>query len=676
MKKIPLICILFGLLGYSLNAQSILISGALTNPLCAGEASGAISLTVTGGQPPYTFNWSIGASSQDISGLASGTYSVTVTDAFGETATEFFTLIDPLELNSAATNISAISCFGGSDGALSIIASGGTPPYGYAWSNGATTADLNNLAQGNYIVTVTDVNGCSVELNLFMSEPTEIVADSRVYNCESASGADGQATINTTGGTPPYTFFWSDGTNTPNALRNDLSYGGYDITIEDASGCTQVLEDLYICNETMQLPPDMILCQFDEVELEAFAPNAVAYDWAPSSSLSCIDCPNPIANPTVTTTYTLTITSPGLSEFVHEVTITIDGNCVWPGDIDSSGLVSHFDLLPIGLSYGTEGPERYKASGNWEGQTALPWGNTVPSTTIDLRHVDADGNGSIEAADADALRNNWEQNLAFSNEGSPYPNIPLLDTLPFYIEVDTFHEGQRLELPVILGIEDLPGEEIYGIAFSIDYDSSLFVPGTAEMIFDNSWLGTEGVDMITVQKEFSLPGRLDVAMVRTDGVNTSGSGPIGSYIIVVEDDILLHQQQGSSSLVSAENLETLFRISDVRLLNKEGLQMDPYTPIQTGILSEQAVATRDLLQADEAITLFPNPAQEELVLQAPAANIHLLEIYTAAGILVVRRTWRGIQRARLDLSALPNGTYWVSVQTDLGVVARKLVVLK
>ena len=141
---------------------TIIATPVVTNTTCTASI-GAINITVSGGTSPYTYLWSNGATTEDISGLAAGTYTVTVTDANGCTinlpvtvGTDNSTItVTPVVTNTTCT---------ASIGAINITVSGGTSPYTYLWSNGATTEDISGLAAGTYTVTITDANGCTTNM--------------------------------------------------------------------------------------------------------------------------------------------------------------------------------------------------------------------------------------------------------------------------------------------------------------------------------------------------------------------------------------------------------------------------------------------------------------------------------------------------------------------------------
>ena len=207
-----------------------------TNVACNGGSTGAIDLGVTGGTTAYTYVWSNGATTQDISGLAIGTYTVTVTDANGCSATASAAITQNDALTIAATGTTNVSCNGLSDGSLNITVSGGVSPYTFVWSNGATTEDVTGLSAGSYSVTVTDAAGCTGSASFTISQPNELTIEATADNVSCEGGSNGAADLLIGGGTLPYSFAWSNGSTIEDLTG--LSAGVYSVTVTDANGCT------------------------------------------------------------------------------------------------------------------------------------------------------------------------------------------------------------------------------------------------------------------------------------------------------------------------------------------------------------------------------------------------------------------------------------------------------
>jgi gliding motility-associated-like protein len=206
-----------------------------TNVLCFGESTGAIDITITGGTAPYTYAWSNTATSQDINTLAAGTYDVVVTDVNGCSETESITITEPAAALALTETTANLSCFNANDGAIDISATGGTAPYTYDWGNGNVLEDRSNLPAGNYSVTVSDANGCTITKSYTITTPSALNVSVSVQNVTCNAANDGAIDLTVTGGTAPYTFAWSDGVTTED--RPSISGGTYNVAITDANGC-------------------------------------------------------------------------------------------------------------------------------------------------------------------------------------------------------------------------------------------------------------------------------------------------------------------------------------------------------------------------------------------------------------------------------------------------------
>ena len=209
-------------------------SVSTTDASCSGN-TGSVDLSVGGGAPGYTYSWSNGANTQDLSSLAGGTYIVTITDANNCSITNSAIVNQPATMNYSV-NISNVSCAGLSDGMIDMTV-GGTPPYIFAWSNGVFTEDNNNLSGGNYNITVFDVNNCTLTVSNVVTEPSPLSLYSAIISDVTCNGAnDGQIDMTISGGTTPYGFSWDTGQNTEDI--SGLGSGTYFLTVTDANSCS------------------------------------------------------------------------------------------------------------------------------------------------------------------------------------------------------------------------------------------------------------------------------------------------------------------------------------------------------------------------------------------------------------------------------------------------------
>ncbi|MGE0090323.1 MAG: T9SS type A sorting domain-containing protein [Bacteroidales bacterium] len=236
---------------------------SINHILCNGANDGSIDITVTGGTvaTTYTYEWSTSDGSglvidaEDQTDLSAGTYDLTVTDDNSCTATTSITLNEPTAINIDETNISNVSCFGLSDGAIDITVTGGTvtTTYTYEWSTSdgsglvADAEDQSLLSVGTYDLTVTDDNNCTANTSIIISQPDEIVIDStRIIDATAETANDGSIRIYVKGGAGTYNF-----TLNPNATQanqtgifTNLLPGDYTIDILDTEGCGPITSEV------------------------------------------------------------------------------------------------------------------------------------------------------------------------------------------------------------------------------------------------------------------------------------------------------------------------------------------------------------------------------------------------------------------------------------------------
>lgn len=218
------------------NSVKLTLTTSLTLPSCT-KADGAINLTVTGGAEPYTFQWSNGATTEDLQNVATGSYNVIVTDANGCKATTSLFLRENNTLTLSYT-VTQTSCLDDGSGAINLNVGGGTAPYAFIWDNGATTEDLSNLTAGQYKVTITDSNGCAITTTITVSRKT-IQLNAQIQPPLCAGESTGSIIVTPVDGVAPYTYSWSTG-ETGNEL-SDLGPGSYTLTITDDTGCSRTV---------------------------------------------------------------------------------------------------------------------------------------------------------------------------------------------------------------------------------------------------------------------------------------------------------------------------------------------------------------------------------------------------------------------------------------------------
>ncbi len=295
-----------------------------TNVSCYGGNEGTAGAAGTGGVPPYTFAWDNGLQGANVTGLAAGEYVVTVTDNAGCTsiATAFINQPDSMVVDIFP--IGASLCFGVTDGSLFAQADAGNGNYTYQWYFDANftspvpgaTDTARNLSTGMYYVRAIDQLGCIAENSFEIGGAGQpYVLDEITVNPSCFGGSNGQITLIVSGAAGGYSYQWSNSLS--DSIASGLTAGDYLITITDVDGCDTVM------NITLNNPPaatvevipsDTTIMFGNSVQLTSIYQNdnpgtgTPEYGWTPVTALSCTNCPNPIASPEETITYTLVVT--------------------------------------------------------------------------------------------------------------------------------------------------------------------------------------------------------------------------------------------------------------------------------------------------------------------------------------------------------------------------------
>src|SRR5699024_7751871 len=221
--------------------DALTVSLSSTDATCHGSADGTITVTAQDGTPGYEYsldgtNFQAG---NTFTGLAAGTYTVTVRDINGCIETASVTITEPDEL--LATVVSTdITCNGSADGQIEVTVAGGTAGYEYSLNGGTFQIGnlFENLAAGNYIIAVRDANGCTVTAMVTIAETDALPAAATSTDATCNGAADGTITVTAQDGTPGYEYSLDGTTLQSGNLFENLAAGSYTITVRDASGCT------------------------------------------------------------------------------------------------------------------------------------------------------------------------------------------------------------------------------------------------------------------------------------------------------------------------------------------------------------------------------------------------------------------------------------------------------
>lgn len=308
--------------------SSLTLTGVVTNPTCSSSSNGAINTTVLGGQGPYNYSWDgpqpIG-NFPDPTGLQGGMYNVTVTDGFGCTNAQVFNVNAPPVLAPTITTVQGANCLNPNGGNINLTVTGGTPNYTYVWTGGFTGQDPQNLAPGNYTVTVTDQSGCTRTTTATVpgdfTPPDAVAAAPDQITCVTTSVTlDGTGSSTGTG----FTYNWTAGTGgnivSGNGTLNPIvnQPGNYTLVVTNAAnGCTASQVAQVTANNTLPTAeagsPQTLTCVLTNVTLDGNGSSTGAnfsYTWTASNGGTIISG-NGTLNPVVSTvgTYTLVVTN-------------------------------------------------------------------------------------------------------------------------------------------------------------------------------------------------------------------------------------------------------------------------------------------------------------------------------------------------------------------------------
>ncbi len=264
------------------NVATFSLTGNKTDATC-GNSDGTANVTPpTGGTAPYTYLWSNGARTPSVSGLAAGNYIVTVTDATGCAAITTVTVF-AIGNFTIGTNSTNSACAGATGTASITNVTGGTPPYTYKWSNGATTQTISNLPPGNYIATVIDATGCQAASRTMVVGVTSTVTATPVLTSATCTKPNGKIAITGANGLAPYTYKIGTKSNTTGVF-DSLPPGKYVVVITDAAGCSFTSDSLKIDDKgavKAQFAIEPLTCVGDSftVKFPNNTINGITYSW-------------------------------------------------------------------------------------------------------------------------------------------------------------------------------------------------------------------------------------------------------------------------------------------------------------------------------------------------------------------------------------------------------------
>jgi hypothetical protein len=336
------------------------------------------------------------------------------------------------------------------------------------------------------------------------------------------------------------------------------------------------------------------------------------------------------------------------------VTFVLDSSgCVWPGDADENLVVDNLDLFPVGIKYGVAGATRAFQSNAWYGYACTNWMDTMQNGT-NTKYVDCNGSGQVDFADTLAIGLNYNNThpLKMSQSHNSLANADLY----LQFSKSLYYPGDTLLADVMLGSSSNQQANIYGSAFTLDYDQSAAKSGSEKFNYVNSWMGNVNQQFIRLEKIFTAPGYVDAAQVRINHSTVNGFGKIATLKFILKDTI-----NGNGWLYFS--FSNAVMTDDQGELNTLGAGADSVAVAVNGV----GVAVKDRVQH---VAVFPNPSSGSFAVNS-TENIDELKVIDILGntVQVLKPC---TQKVHLSLEA--EGVYFFRIKSGGESVLRKVVV--
>jgi len=331
---------------------------------------------------------------------------------------------------------------------------------------------------------------------------------------------------------------------------------------------------------------------------------------------------------------------------------------VWPGDTNSDGIANNLDLLNIGVAFGFDGTPRASENITWKGFPAEEWDERFINT-INYKHADANGDGIVDTNDQLAVDENYGK--VHDSPAPEYPSEGDPEDPFLYVDLQDMVgilPGDSFEAPIVLGSPNKPIEEIYGVAFTINYTGGVLDPNQVDIEFTPSWLGTPGQDLLVLKKKF--PGRIEVALVRSDHENVGGFGEISAFVGIIDN--------------IAGRAEVSVEIDDIKGITESEAIVKLFGPAKNlEVVAELEGGSNTL---SYGVEIFPNPVVDQVTFryQGPE-EVERLAIYDGLGnrLLNVNNPdfW-----SRYKVKSWPSGIYFMEAIIDGRRVTKRFMVYK
>lgn len=551
--------------------------------------------------------------------------------------------------------------------------SANTPIVTYIWNFGdgsASTSPSPSHFYGNGIYTASlttiDTGSCSFTSQQILSFNTGVSVNVGPDSTFCQMPAQLSALVS-----PPssnYTYQWSpagslsDGT-IANPTANMVHNQQYVVTVTNTvTGCS-ASDSVVVSSYNNNTHSDTI-CGTQTATLD-FGPGATAYNWQTFTDINGTSTPLSATSQTIVAseagTYMGYADFPSCGSLTSLFTVVeMCPDSVWPGDANADGIANNNDILPVGIAYGATGPVRTNASVLWTAQAAQEWADTL-GTGVNYKHVDCNGDGVINMADTLPIVFNY----GLTHSKTPGETAGGGPQLYMFLSMDTAGVGTQISASIRLGTNSQPASNVYGLAFSINFDPSLVDTNSVTMLYNSSWVGVQNQDMIAIKHVSGSIGKLDAGLTRIDHVNMSGSGQISEMRFITIDNL-----SGKTGDTLAEILDLMF--SDVTLISSDG-DVIPVTSEDGEVVIVDTTTSIGETINSSYISLYPNPTRDIVYING-LRDISQVIIYDGFGRRVMSRATSGRQIS-VDISGLSVGVYYAEIWQNDNVVRKQVTII-
>lgn len=519
-----------------------------------------------------------------------------------------------------------------------------------------------------------------------------------------------------TGGTPPYTYNMSWLRYTGNTGSSDdlhagtiitlgigsgfagyFPYGGVNINIADANGCTLTANSCNSTNMALSLSSTITGNQV-AWDLNAtggtppytYFSELFTHDGGGATNVSGLysSLQNPVINgvgignngasihASVFDAHGCAVLANDSIPFPVQNPACTNSTCVFPGDANHDGAANLYDVLTLGVDYGDTGAPRTDQSLTWTAHEASDWTGITPTILQNKKHADCNGNGTINYIDTTAIGLNYHR----THNGVSPTNRPDMTGLPVFLqfEVDTafLQTGvpNAIYADVFVGNSVTQASNLYGVAFSLNYPAALINPDSAvQVIYDNTSFMGNANNILAFGHDLRADGQFDVALTRINRVGVGGSGRVCRIKWIITENI--SGKGNSMNNILTRLTETMqVTLSGVRINDN---QLAPIASRGIGssvVLLGKAVTATDEKAALSTLKIYPNPVRNgSLFINA---NSILIENYQLMNTLGQVLESANVEQntAEINVQTLPSGVYFIRVATDKGVLTQKIVV--